>query len=46
MKHSRFGNIRDQFLLVTSTDRLKQDEELALSFLLEVHLGCQFQACL
>lgn len=36
MEHSSCGNMRAQFLLVTSIDRLKQDEELALSFLCAV----------
>ena len=39
MEHSSCGNMRAQFLLVTSIDRLKQDEELALSFLCVVSAG-------
>lgn len=51
MKHSSCGNIRDQFLLsMTTIARLRQDLgwrlSLVLSFLVEGHLGCQFQTCL
>ena len=51
MNHSSCGNTRDQFLLsMTAIARLRQDlgwrPSLVLSFLVEAHLGCQFQACL
>lgn len=36
VKHANCGNIRVQFLLVTSTNRLNQNEELG--FLVQVHL--------
>lgn len=46
MKHSNCGNMRAPFLLVISTDRLKGNGEPVLSFLVEAHLGCHFQAYL
>lgn len=40
VKQCSCGNMRAQFLLVTSIERLKWEAELALSFLAEAHLGC------